>query len=89
MGWVDHAHSWFREDNYKVVVKEGFTMAHKRTASPPRAVPSQPTRRTVTIKKASNGFVISSFNDATGDEILKIAKTKSEAKEQASKMLGV
>jgi len=62
-------------------------MAHKKStkSSPVR----QSTRKSVTIKKASNGFVVSSFNDVTGDEVLKIAKTKKEAKSQATKMLGV
>lgn len=42
----------------------------------------------VAMKKAANGFVITSFDDSTGKETTKIAKTKPEAKKIASKFLG-
>ena len=45
------------------------------------------TRKSVDIKKANNGFVVSSFDDK-GEKVF-IAKTKKEAKQQANKLLGI
>ena len=44
-------------------------------------------RKSVNINKASNGYVISSYTD-TGEKTF-IAKTKSEAKKYADKLLGL
>ena len=42
--------------------------------------------KSVSIKKANNGFVVSSYTDK-GEKTL-IAKTKKEAKQHADKLLG-
>jgi len=65
-------------------------MAGKRKPSKPaNPVRQSSTRKSVTMRKVDNGFVVSSFNDQTGNETVKIAKTKKEAKAQATKMMGI
>ncbi len=60
-------------------------MAKKRKSS--RAVEvAMPARKSVDIKKANNGFVVSSYTER-GEKVF-IAKTKKEAKSFADKLLG-
>ena len=49
---------------------------------------AKPTRSNVTMKKVSNGYVVSSYNDM-GNDTTKIAKTKKEATDIANKMLNI
>lgn len=44
--------------------------------------------KTVSMKKAENGYVVSSWDDKAGRDRVKIAKTTKEAKQFASEMLG-
>jgi len=48
----------------------------------------QSSHRSVNIRQAENGFVVSTYSDNGGEKTM-IAKTKSEAKKQANKMLGL
>jgi len=41
----------------------------------------------VTLKRARNGYVVSSWSDKLSKDITYIAKTKAEAKEQMDKIL--
>jgi len=41
----------------------------------------------VTLKRARNGYVVSSWNDQTGKDIIYVAKTKQEALEYMGKMV--
>ncbi len=58
-----------------------------RAAKKSVAAPVREHSKNVNIRKAQNGFVVSSFSD--GEDKTMIAKTKSEAKKIAEKMLGV
>lgn len=50
-------------------------------------VQSPNTNKTVTLKKAENGYVVSSWSDSAGKDRLKIAKDLPEAKKIAASML--
>ena len=43
--------------------------------------------KTVSMKKAVNGYVVSCYNDKIGRDVVMVAKDVKEAKEYASKML--
>lgn len=60
-------------------------MAKKRSSSKVRSV--KESSSSVTIRTASNGFVISSFTER-GEKLI-IAKTKKEAKKAADKLLRI
>ena len=51
------------------------------------AVSSSSRAKNVTLRKANNGFVISSYDDKNGGEKIFIAKTKKEADKYATKLL--
>ena len=42
----------------------------------------------VTIKKAKNGFIVSTYNEKTGEEATTVHKSMKDASMMASKMMG-
>lgn len=52
-----------------------------------RAVPVSGGSISVTLKRARNGYVVSSYSDPLKKEIIYIAKTRAEAKEHMDKLL--
>lgn len=68
-----------KSKNNKVNVKRGDTFAMPTLSLP---------RKSVELKKASNGFVISSYHLDKGEELY-IAKNKKEAQKHASKLLKI
>ncbi len=50
--------------------------------------PAPSTSRTVSMKKAENGYVVSCYDDKAGRDRVKVAKDVKEAKQYASEMLG-
>lgn len=50
--------------------------------------PRASVNKTVSMKKAENGYVVSSWDDKAGRDRVKIAKTPKEAKQYAAEMLG-
>lgn len=65
-------------------MKKGST---KRTNGTAKAIPAAPMRKSVDIKKANNGFVVSQWSDK-GEKIF-IAKTQKEAQAVAGKLLKI
>lgn len=63
------------------------TAAKKTTKKKVLAEPVRSSSRSVDIEKASNGYVVSSWND--GNKKTLIAKTREEAKKHADKLLGI
>ena len=59
-----------------------------RKKAPKEAMPSSSSISiSVTLKRARNGYVVSSYSDRLNKDITYIAKTKAEAKEQMDKIL--
>ncbi|MCK5023061.1 MAG: hypothetical protein KAS04_02715 [Candidatus Aenigmarchaeota archaeon] len=73
----------------KKPVKKMTKKAPKRTKKKVAMAVEMPMNehKSVSIKKASNGFVVSSYTDK-GEKTL-IAKNKKEAKKHADKLLGL
>ena len=61
-------------------------MARKKKSSSVGSIPT-PQRKNVDLKKAKNGYVVSSW-DGTGEQVY-IAKTKDEALKYVSEIMGL
>jgi len=61
-------------------------VSKKRITKKAEAMPSS-SSISVTLKRARNGYVVSSYSNKLNKDITYIAKTKAEAKEQMDKIL--
>lgn len=70
------------------MAKKKVKTTKKKTSAKNKAVlPKSSDSISVNLKRARNGYVVSSYNDRIGKDVTYVAKTREEAKEYMDKLL--
>ena len=72
---------------YTILAEGKLAKKKKKASKTSKAQPVRDSSVSVNLRRARNGYVVSSYNDRLGKDVTYIAKTKQEALEYMGKMV--